>query len=153
MEFLDISLRKYSSPLLHAIHSPSYWRSLKKTRIYSWIAFYRTKNEGRKPDKKLESEETSISCIETTTKNSVQEFHLWCPLFFIPFSIIFIDEFQWTFPTFASDPFDKQCATSQGRRFSQSAICLGAVSVWPTDDRLCWSLSSLGTLLYSFTKY
>jgi hypothetical protein len=30
-EFLDINLTKDSSLLLHAIHSPCYWRILKKT--------------------------------------------------------------------------------------------------------------------------
>jgi len=95
------------------------------------------KNEGRNQTK-TRVREDSILCIETSTKNSVQEFYLCCPLFFISFSTRLIDEFPWTFPIFTSDPFDKQCATEQGRRFSQSAICLGAVSVWHTDDRLCW---------------
>ena len=35
MEFLDISLTKDSSLLLHAIHSPFYWRILKKTMLSS----------------------------------------------------------------------------------------------------------------------
>ncbi len=35
MEFLDIILTKDSSLLLHAIHSPFYWRILKKTKLYS----------------------------------------------------------------------------------------------------------------------
>ncbi len=38
MEFLDIthiSLTKYLSLLLHAIHSPFYWRILKKTILFS----------------------------------------------------------------------------------------------------------------------
>jgi hypothetical protein len=34
IEFLDISLAKDSSLLLRAIHSPSYWRILKKTILY-----------------------------------------------------------------------------------------------------------------------
>ncbi len=35
MEFVDISLTKDSSLLLHAIHSPFYWRILKKTILNS----------------------------------------------------------------------------------------------------------------------
>ncbi len=35
MEFLDTNLTKYSSLLLHAIHSPFYWRILKKTTLFS----------------------------------------------------------------------------------------------------------------------
>jgi hypothetical protein len=35
MEFLDIKLTKDSSLLLHAIYSPSYWRVLKKTKLFS----------------------------------------------------------------------------------------------------------------------
>jgi hypothetical protein len=44
MEFLDISLTKDSSLLLHAIHSTFCWRILKKT-----ILFFGLKN----PDKKI----------------------------------------------------------------------------------------------------
>ncbi len=51
MKFLDISLTKDSSPLLHAIHSPFYKRILKKTilflqkitRVYS-VAFCKMEN-------------------------------------------------------------------------------------------------------------
>ncbi len=72
MEFLDIKLTKDSSLLLHAIHIPFYWRILqknilfydfknplknsrnKKSRVYSWIAFFvERKDKGRKPDKNL----------------------------------------------------------------------------------------------------
>jgi hypothetical protein len=35
MEFLDISLTKDSSLLLHAIPSPFYWQILKKTILFS----------------------------------------------------------------------------------------------------------------------
>ncbi len=35
MEFLDINFTKDSSILLHAIHSPFYWRNLKKTILFS----------------------------------------------------------------------------------------------------------------------
>ncbi len=35
MEYLDINLTKDSSLLLYAIHSPFYWRILKKTILFS----------------------------------------------------------------------------------------------------------------------
>ncbi len=35
MDFLDISLAKYSSLLLHAIHNPFFWQILKKTKLFS----------------------------------------------------------------------------------------------------------------------
>jgi hypothetical protein len=35
MEFLDINLTKELSLLLHAIHSPFYWRILKKNVLFS----------------------------------------------------------------------------------------------------------------------
>ncbi len=35
MEFLDINFTKDSSIFLHAIHSPFYWRTLKKTILFS----------------------------------------------------------------------------------------------------------------------
>ncbi len=35
MEFLDINLTEDSNLFLHAIHSPFYWRILKKTIIFS----------------------------------------------------------------------------------------------------------------------
>ncbi len=37
MEFFDTSLTEDSSLLLHAIHSPLYWRILKKTILYSGL--------------------------------------------------------------------------------------------------------------------
>ncbi len=72
MKFLEINLTKKNlSLLLHAIHSPFYWRILKKTILFSSFQnFYKKireernlesiheynfvewKNEGRKPDKK-----------------------------------------------------------------------------------------------------
>jgi hypothetical protein len=78
MEFLDISLTKGSSLLLHAIHSPFYWLILRKTIWYSSPAlkilikiretrklesnheyhFAEGKNEGRKTRQKFESETT-----------------------------------------------------------------------------------------------
>jgi hypothetical protein len=88
MEFLDINLTKDSSLLLQAIHSPFYWRILKKTIL--GFGFKNTKkiretrkleeihekhfvdvehqNEGRKPDSSL--------CPETSTRNAVQEYDL-----------------------------------------------------------------------------
>ncbi len=64
MRFMDIRLTKDSSLLLHDIHSPFYWRILKKTilfsgfkhtyknprqkksRVYSWISFCRKEKWG-----------------------------------------------------------------------------------------------------------
>ncbi len=43
MEFMDIHLMKDSSILLHAIHSPFYWRIVKKT-----ILFFGFKNTYKK---------------------------------------------------------------------------------------------------------
>ncbi len=72
MEFLDISLAKYSCLLLHAIHNPFYWQILKKTKLFSGFKnpykkisetrklesvhekhFVERKNEGRKTRQKL----------------------------------------------------------------------------------------------------
>ncbi len=44
MEFLDISSTKDSSLLLHAIHSPLYWRILKKTILFSGFKNYTKKS-------------------------------------------------------------------------------------------------------------
>jgi hypothetical protein len=42
MEFLEINLTKDSSLLLHAIHSPFYWRILNNTIIFfSFINLYK----------------------------------------------------------------------------------------------------------------
>ncbi len=73
LEFLDISLTKDSSLLLHAIHGPFYWRILKRTIPFSGfqnpyekacetrklesIHFVEQKNEGRSRQK-LESDKT-----------------------------------------------------------------------------------------------
>jgi hypothetical protein len=43
MELLDICLTKDSSLLLHAIHSPFYWRILKKTILFSGIKIFTKK--------------------------------------------------------------------------------------------------------------
>ncbi len=88
-EFLDSNLRKDSSLLIYAIHSPFYSRILKKTILYSGIKntynkirktrklesihnsiLYKRKNVGRK----LKCERTNL-CPETSIKNAVQEFH------------------------------------------------------------------------------
>ncbi len=37
MKFLDINFTKVSSLLLHAIHSPFYWRILKKNHTLLWF--------------------------------------------------------------------------------------------------------------------
>ncbi len=39
MEFLDIYLTKDTSLLLHAIHSPFYWRILKKPILFSGFKY------------------------------------------------------------------------------------------------------------------
>jgi hypothetical protein len=45
MEFLDFNLTKDSSPLLHAIHNPFYWRILKKAIIYSGFKYTYKKSD------------------------------------------------------------------------------------------------------------
>ncbi len=78
MEFLDISLIKGSSLFLHAIHSPFYWRILKKNQTLLWfknpykksakqenssllrIAFCRIEKWGNRKLAKLESEKTRV---------------------------------------------------------------------------------------------
>jgi hypothetical protein len=51
MEFLDINFTKDSSLLLHAIHSPFYWRILKKTILFSGLKNpYKKIRETRKLD-------------------------------------------------------------------------------------------------------
>ncbi len=55
MEFLDINLTKDSSHLLHASHSPFYWRILKKTILFSGL---------NNPYKKIrEKEKLFMNCI------------------------------------------------------------------------------------------
>ncbi len=73
MEFLNINITKYLSLLPNAIHSPFYWRILKKTKLVlglknllkkfakqenssifmNSILYVERKNEGRKPGKTL----------------------------------------------------------------------------------------------------
>jgi hypothetical protein len=43
MEFFDINLTKDSSLLFRAIHSPFYWRILKKTILFSGFKNHRTR--------------------------------------------------------------------------------------------------------------
>ncbi len=64
MEFLDINLTKASSLLIHAIHSPFYWRISKKTILFPGF---------KNPYKKSTKQEK----LSLFTKNAVQEFHLW----------------------------------------------------------------------------
>jgi hypothetical protein len=52
MEFLDISLTKYTSLLLYTIHSPFYWRILQETIIYTG---FRTHTKKSAEIRKLES--------------------------------------------------------------------------------------------------
>jgi hypothetical protein len=92
---MDINLKKGWGILLHAIHSPFYWRILKKTILFSGL-----KNPYEKSTKQENSSlfknsilqngkmrvenqtktriwEYLSLCPETSTKNAVQEFHLW----------------------------------------------------------------------------
>jgi hypothetical protein len=80
MEFLDINLTKDSSLLFHAIHSPFYWRSIKKTYCSLVLNslqknprnkklesihkqyFVKRKHEGRKPEKTCVCEKDSCLC-------------------------------------------------------------------------------------------
>jgi hypothetical protein len=83
MEFLGINLTKDSSLLLHAIHSPFYWRILKKKTLFSGF-----KNHYKKYAKQ-ENSSLFMNCIlnngkmrvENLTKNVVQEFHLRVDIF------------------------------------------------------------------------
>jgi hypothetical protein len=90
MEFSDISLKKVSSLLLHAIHSLSYWRILKKTILISGFKNIHTKIREQensslfmnRKENELENQtktrvlEDSTLCPETSNKNAVQEFNL-----------------------------------------------------------------------------
>ncbi len=62
MEFLDMSLTKDSSLLLHAIHSPFYWQILKKAILFSGL---------QKSLKQEKIWEDSSLCPEASTKNAV----------------------------------------------------------------------------------
>ncbi len=97
MEFLDINLTKYTSLLLHAIHSPFYWQILKKTKLYSGInnrykkireiskleSFHdgsillNKKMRVENQEKTLVFSDSSL-CPETSTEIAVQELHLRC---------------------------------------------------------------------------
>jgi hypothetical protein len=74
MEFLDIKFD--SSILFHAIHSLFYWRILKKTILLcGFINPY--KKSAKQENSSLKSIKPDSSfCPQTSTKNSVQEFHL-----------------------------------------------------------------------------
>ncbi len=93
MEFLDISLTKDSSLLLHAIHSTFYWLILKKTILYSGFnnpvkksvkqenlsifvnSILLNRNKRVENQTKARVWEDSSLCQETLTKDAVQEFH------------------------------------------------------------------------------
>ncbi len=85
MEFLDISLTKGSSLLLHAIHSIFYWRILQKAFVFSGFENpYKKsakqenerKNEGRKTDK-YSSLKRLAFMPRTSTKNSFKNSISW----------------------------------------------------------------------------
>ncbi len=88
MEFLDLYLTKNSSLLLYAIRSPFYWRILKASLVLKILTikvcetrnlesihelhYVERENDDRKPDK---NREDASLCLETSTKNVLQEFH------------------------------------------------------------------------------
>jgi hypothetical protein len=81
MEFLDI----------RAIHSPFYWRILKKNILYSGFKTPYKKSALQENGKiraenqtKTRVKEDSSLCPETSTKNAVQGFHLWIRVSVIP---------------------------------------------------------------------
>ncbi len=95
MEFLNTNLTKYTSLLLYAIHSPFYWRILKKPILFSDLIIIKKSEKQENSslfmnsilyDEKMEVEnqtktrvwEDTSLCSETLTKNAVQEFHLRC---------------------------------------------------------------------------
>ncbi len=112
MEFLDTSLRKYSSVLLYAIHSPFYWRIFKKAIVYSSLIrvlkiltkkiretrklesiheqhFVERKNEDRKPDKNSKLKTIEKPHLRMPFKNSVSRTHSLSPkmLIILPWSL------------------------------------------------------------------
>jgi hypothetical protein len=97
LKFSDISLTKYSSLLLHAIHRPDFWWILKKTRLFSGFKnpdkkireirklesiheerFVGLENEGRKPDKNSSQKRIEFMARKLD-KNAAQEFPLRNP--------------------------------------------------------------------------
>jgi hypothetical protein len=90
MEFWTSIWRKYSSLLLHATHSlSSPWRIFKETQgkqtlLYSWIAWCGKMRE-ENPTKTRVWEDLSL-CLESSSKNAVQEFHLQYPPLFCNFN-------------------------------------------------------------------
>jgi hypothetical protein len=70
MEFLDINVIKDESILLHAIHNPFYDRRIsKKTILFTGFKNAYKKIREKRGDSSL--------WPEPSTKNAVQEFHLW----------------------------------------------------------------------------
>ncbi len=87
MELLDINVTKDSRFLLHAIHSPFYWRILKKTILFSGFknshkkicktrkleSIHERKYKGRKLDKNLSLRRLEfMPSPEISTKMAVQ---------------------------------------------------------------------------------
>ncbi len=80
MKFLDINLTKDSSLLIHAIHSPFFKKSAKQESTSLFMTeFCRTETLRLENRAKTWVWEDSSLCPETSTKNAVQEFRLWCP--------------------------------------------------------------------------
>ncbi len=78
MEFLNINITKDSSLSLRAVHSPFYLRIFKKTILYSGFNNILKNGKVRVENQtKTRVWEYSSLCSETSTKNGVQDFHLW----------------------------------------------------------------------------
>jgi hypothetical protein len=68
---------EFLGSILHVIHSPFYWRILKKTVLFSGFKKpYNKIRKTRKADKNSSLRRIEFLCSETLTKNAVQEFHL-----------------------------------------------------------------------------
>jgi hypothetical protein len=61
MKFLDINLTKDSSLLLHAIHSPFYWRILQETLLYCGLKIHTKKY--------AKQESSSLRRLESMPRN------------------------------------------------------------------------------------
>ncbi len=79
----------------------------KKTRIYSWIAFCRNGKMWVENQTKTRLWEDSSLSPETSTKNAVQEFHLWFP-WSMPFDL-------WPFRSLVLMPSNKLLSCSLQR--------------------------------------